>query len=124
MGKCGVDLRTAWFMRRLIIECIKRHNPTFHAVTGDRMEIDETYFRDICKGYRKRIMPRPAHKSGKKTTKHGLSKQQVCVVTSIDDAGASFIVVSGHSMLGKEHANKALNWCIGKGALVVTDKPR
>lgn len=54
--------------------------------------------------------------------KRGLSKQQVCVVTSIDDTGASFLVVSGRRMLGKERTYKALNGRIGKGILVVTDK--
>lgn len=89
---------------------------------GDRVEIDETYFRDSYKGYRKGTMPRPARKSGKKAAKRGLSKQQVCVVTGIDDTGASFLVVSGRGMLGKERAYKVLNGRIGKGALVVTDK--
>ncbi|QSY57585.1 IS1595 family transposase [Bifidobacterium imperatoris] len=122
--KCGVGLRAAWFMRRRIIECIQRYNPSFNAVAGDRVEIDETYFRDSYKGYRKGTMPRPARKSGKKAAKRGLSKQQVCVVTGIDDTGASFLVVSGRGMPGKERAYKALNGRIGKGALVVTDKSR
>lgn len=86
MDKCGVGLCTAWFMRRRIIECIQRYNPSFNAVAGDRVEIDETYFHDSYKGYHKGTMPRPARKSGRKVTKRGLSKQQVCVVT--DKAGA------------------------------------
>lgn len=122
MDKCGVGLRTAWFMRRRIIECIQRYNPSFNAVAGDRVEIDETYFRDSYKGYRRGTMPRPARKSGRRAAKRGLSKQQVCVVTGIDDTGASFLVVSGRGMLGKERAYKVLNGRIGKGALVVTDK--
>lgn len=103
-------------------QCIQRYNPSFNAVAGDRVEIDETYFRDSNKGYRKGTMPRPARKSGRKAAKRGLSKQQVCVVTGIDDTGTSFLVVSGRGMLGKERAYKVLNGRIGKGALVVTDK--
>ncbi len=122
MDKCGVGLRTAWFMRRRIIECIQRYNPSFNAVAGDRVEIYETYFRDSYKGCRKGTMPRPARKSGRKAAKRGLSKQQVCVVTGIDDVGASFLVVSGSGMLGKERAYKVLNGRIGKSALAVTDK--
>lgn len=53
------------------------------AVAGDRVEIDETYFRDSYKGCRKGTMPRPARKSGREAAKRGLSKQQVCVVTFI-----------------------------------------
>lgn len=34
-----------------IIERIQHYNPSFNAVTGDRVEIDETYFRDSYKGY-------------------------------------------------------------------------
>lgn len=83
---------------------------------------DETYFRDSYKGCRKGTMPRPARKSGRKAAKRGLRKQQVCVVTGIDDVGASFLVVSGRGMLGKERAYKVLNGRIGKGALVTTDK--
>lgn len=59
MDKCGAGLRTAWFMRRRIIECIQRYNPSFNAVAGDRVEIDETYFRDSHKGYRKGTIPPP-----------------------------------------------------------------
>lgn len=83
---------------------------------------DETYFRDSYKGCRKGTMSRPARKSGRKAAKRGLSKQQVCVVTGIDDVGASFLVVFGRGMLGKERAYKVLNGRIGKGALVATDK--
>lgn len=53
------------------------------AVAGDRVEIDETYFRDSYKGCRKGTMPRPARKSGREAAKRGLSKQQVCVLTFI-----------------------------------------
>lgn len=93
-------------------------------MAGDRVEIGETYFRDSYKGCRKGAMPRPARK---KAAKRGLSTRQVCVVTGIDDTGASFLVVSGRGMLGKERACKerackVLNGRIGKGALVVTDK--
>lgn len=122
MDKCGAGPRTAWYMSWCIIECIQRYNPSFNAVARDRVEIDETYFRDSYKGYRKGAMPCPARKSGKKAAKRGQSKQQVCVVTGIDDTGASFLVVSGRGMLGKERAYKALVGRIGKGALVVTDK--
>ena len=114
MDKCGVGLRTAWFMRRRIIECVQRYNPSFNAVAGDRFEIDETYFRDSYRGYRKGAMPRPARKSNSKASKRGLSKQQVCVVTGINDTGASFLVVSGRGMLGKERACKTLNGRIGR----------
>ncbi|WP_314075254.1 hypothetical protein [Rothia mucilaginosa] len=113
MDKCAVH----------IIECIQRHNPSFNAVAGDRVEIDETYFRDSYKGYRKGTRPRPARKSGKKAMKRGLSKQQqVCVVTGIDDTDVSFLVVSGRGMLDKECAYQVLNGRIGKGALAVLDR--
>lgn len=46
----------------------------------------------------------------------------MCVVIGIDETGASFLVVSGCGMLGKERAYKALNGRMGKGTLVVTDK--
>ncbi|OXN00415.1 IS1595 family transposase [Bifidobacterium vansinderenii] len=124
--KCGVCLRTAWFMRHRVMECIKRYNPAFNTGAGDRVEIDETYFRDSYKGYghanSKLTMPRPARTSGKKASKRGLSKEQVCVVTGIDDKGASFLVVAGRGLLGKARALRALTGRIGAGALVVTDK--
>ncbi|WP_223848160.1 IS1595 family transposase [Bifidobacterium tissieri] len=89
---------------------------------------DETYFRDSYKGYghanSKLTMPRPARTSGRKAAKRGLSKEQeqVCVVTGIDDKGASFLVVAGRGILGKARALRALTGRIGAGALVVTDK--
>lgn len=124
--KCGVCLRTAWFMRHRVMECIKRYNPAFNTGAGDRVEIDETYFRDSYKGYghanSKLTMPRPVRTSGKKAAKRGLSKEQVCVVAGIDDKGASFLLVAGRGILGKTRALRALTGRIGAGALVVTDK--
>lgn len=45
-------------MCRRIIECIQHYNSSFNAVTDDRVEIDETHFRDSYKGYRKGTKPR------------------------------------------------------------------
>ena len=39
--RCGVSLKTAFFMRHRVLECIAQNMPAFRSAAGDGMEVDE-----------------------------------------------------------------------------------
>ena len=89
------------------------------------VQLDETYFRESFKGNHTKsavfVMPRKAHKHTKALRKRGLSKEQICVATGVDDAGRSFLTVCGRGIISKDRAMSALKVHIGRGTDVLTD---
>ena len=84
--RCGVSLKTAFFMRHRILECIAQSMPAFRSAAGDGMEIDECYLRESFKGNRKNAacgIPRKAHHRPEGIDHY----EQICVLTGINDAG-------------------------------------
>ena len=102
-GEIGVSRRTLWRWRKVMIEALGDDEP--RRLKGI-VEVDETFFRDSFKGSRgwKRgnpPAPRAPRRRGK-STKRGLSTDQVPVVTAIDRHGASLKqVVRSRSDIGE-----------------------
>ena len=123
--RCGVCLKTAFLMRQRVIECIRRYTPVLRSEAGMSVQLDETYFRESFKGNHTKsavfVMPRKAHKRTKALRKRGLSKEQICVATGVDDAGRSFLTVCGRGIISKDRAMSALKVHIGRGTDVLTD---
>lgn len=123
--RCKVCLKTAYTMRHRLIECLKAYSPEFHVGQGCACELDETYFPESFKGNHSKgsfVMPRKARRRGKEVHKRGLSREQICVMTGVSDAGATFFEVSGRGVVSRERAMEALRGRIGAGAVVATDK--
>lgn len=124
-ARCGVCLKTAWTMRLRLIECLKAYSPDFRVGRGGACELDETYFPESFKGNHSRgsfEMPRKARHRGKEAHRRGLSREQICVMTGISDANATFFEVSGRGAVSRKRAAEALRDRIGAGAVVATDK--
>lgn len=123
--RCGVCLKTAFLMRQRVIECIRRYTPVLRSEAGSCVRLDETYFRESFKGNHTKsavfVMPRKARKRTKSLRKRGLSKEQICVTTGVDDTGRSFLTVCGRGVISKDRAMSALKPPIGRGADVLTD---
>lgn len=123
--RCGVCLKTAFLMRQRVIECIRRYTPVLRSEAAMSVQLDETYFRESFKGNHTKsavfVMPRKAHKRTKALRKRGLSKEQICVATGVDDAGRSFLTVCGRGIISKDRAMSALKVHIGRGTDVLTD---
>lgn len=89
------------------------------------MQLDKTYFRESFKGNHSKsavfVMPRKAHKRTKALRRSGLSNEQICVATGVDDAGRAFLTVCGRGVISKERVVDALKPHIGKGTDVLTD---
>lgn len=124
--RCKVCLKTAFLMHRRIIECIRNYSPAFHADSGVEVQLDETYFRESFKGNHKRsstfAMPRASRHRGTPASKRGLSKEQICVLTGVDDANAVFLTLSGRGALSSERAIAALGPRLSRGVHAITDK--
>lgn len=125
-ARCDVCLKTAFFMRRRLIECIRGYSPVFHAESGTEVQLGETYFRESFKGNHTRSttfrMPRESHHRGTPASKRGLSKEQICVMTGVDDASGAFLALSGRGMLSMERAIESLGSRLARGVHAVTDK--
>ena len=125
--RIGVCTKTAWFMRLRTLEAIYNNLPSFQVKDGCGVEIDELYFRESFKGTRFDSMdytPREPRKSPQHETKSGISNDQICVVTALNDAGDFFYDVTCRGGLTSDIAQKTLGSRIESGAIVNTDKHR
>lgn len=123
--RCGVSLRTSWLMRMRLIESIKGHLPEFHAKAGAAVQLDETYLRESFKGNHTKgefTLPRPARHRGTPASKRGLSREQICVMSGANDAGAAFLELSGRGAISKSRVLASLDGKIDKGAFALSDK--
>jgi transposase-like protein len=119
--RCGVSLKTAFFMRHRVLECIAQSMPAFRSAAGDGMEIDECYLRESFKGNRKNAacgIPRKAHHRPEGIDHY----EQICVLTGINDAGDFFFEMTGRGAMSGEQAARFLEGKVASGTIVATDK--
>ena len=86
--RCHVCLKTAYTMRHRLIECLSAYSPSFKVERGCGCELDETYFPESFKGNHTKgsfTMPRASRHRGKQVHKRGLSREQLCVMTGVND---------------------------------------
>ncbi len=122
-AKLGMTHQTAFNMRHKILlamEEIERENPI---ILGNVQEFDETYVLESEKG--KKFGPdakRPPRKRGKKATKRGLSKEQVCIITGVERKGdATFATSVNRASPSKSEIQEAFEGHIEEGTIVFTD---
>ena len=119
--RCGVSLKTAFFMRHRVLECIAQSMPAFRSAAGDGMELDECYLAESFKGNRKNAtcgIPRRArHRSGPQDW-----RERICILTGINDAGDMFFEMTGRGNMSEEQAGRFLAGKVASGAIVSTDK--
>lgn len=123
--RIGVSLPTSLFMRRRLLEVVAKFAGTFSVADGCGCELDETYFPESFKGNHKRgsfELPRRARHRGKQNRKRGLSKEQICVMSGVNDSGESFLDMAGRGSLSSRRALDCLRGRIQDGAVVATDK--
>ncbi len=118
--RCGVSLKTAFFMRHRVLECIAQNMPAFRSAAGDGMEVDECYLRESFKGNRKNAecgIPRKAHHRPEGIDQY----EQICVLTGVNDAGDFFFEMAGRGNITEERAAAYLEGKVASGAIVATD---
>ena len=92
--KCGVCLKTAFFMRHRLLEAMAKRMPAFRVEAGGGAELDECFFRESFKGNRSRSesgVPRKPRARSQGTDGH----EKICVLTGINDAGDIFYEMRG-----------------------------
>ena len=103
-GRCHVCLKTAYTMRHRLIECLSAYSPSFKTGRGCGCELDETYFPESFKGNHTKgsfTMPRHSRHRGKQVHRRGLSREQICVMTGVNDSNETFLQVSGRGILSR-----------------------
>ena len=105
--RVGVSLPTSLFMRRRLLEVAATFAGTFSVAEGCGCELDETYFPESFKGNHRRgsfELPRRAHHRGRQRRKRGLSKEQICIMSGVNDSGESFLDMAGRGSLSSQRA--------------------
>lgn len=123
--RIGVSLPTSLFMRRRILEVIAKFNDVFTVSAGCGCELDETYFRESFKGNHANgsfKMPRESRHRGGQIHRRGLSKEQICVMSGVNDSGESFLDMAGRGSLSSQRALDSLRGRIRDGAVIATDR--
>ena len=122
--RIGVCHKTAWFMRLRVMQAVFPNLPSFQVKAGMGTEVDELYFRESFKGTRfdgMPIKPREPRSDGS-SGKHGISNEQICVMTAFNDADDFFFEVCCRGPPTVEIAMNALEGRICTGAIVNTDE--
>ncbi|MEE1208741.1 MAG: IS1595 family transposase, partial [Parafannyhessea umbonata] len=67
-------------------------------------------------------LPRRAHHRGRQRRKRGLSKEQICIMSGVNDSGESFLDMAGRGSLSSQRALACLRGRVQDGAVVATDR--
>lgn len=122
--RIGVSHPTAWFMRIRTMEALFPNLPSFEVKEGCGATLDETYFPESFKGVSfKNLggMPRAPRRDGSTGTK-GISDEQICVMTGVNDVGEMFFDVACRGVMTNDVARNVLADKVGEGAIVSTDR--
>lgn len=123
----GVSMQTAWFMRVRLLEAVFAYLPAFRVNAGCGAEIDEIYFRESFKGRKdwdEKITGRMPRSEKVRNYVSGISSDQICVMTALNDSGDFFFDVIGRGSLTYKQAKNCLKDRICSGAIVHTDAHR
>lgn len=117
--RCGVSVKTAFFMRHRLLEIVEKSTPATTVGEGGSAYIDETYFPLNFKG--STPIGRKSHKRGKSSGVPGLSKNLVCVVMGTTSTGQNFHQLAGCGSLSKKRARLALGDVVKENSHINTD---
>ena len=122
--RCGVCLKTSWFMRMRICEAMSSHLDGFRSGPGVSVEVDGTMLHESLSGNGSRgsfEMPRRRHKSGRSLHVRGVSGQLACVVCAANDRGDVVCELVGRAHSTAAAVRAALEGRLLPGTPVATD---
>ena len=125
--KCDISLKTSFFMRHRILEALYAYIPSFRLKENGGVIVDETFVRENFKGnytHSEFKLPREARHRGGENHVRGISHEQICILTGINDNGDMFYEIACRGRLTSNVAHDLLKEKIGAGSIVVTDKHR
>lgn len=110
----GINKKTAFDWRHKILSSINKENQSdFTGIT----ESDETFFLRSEKGMD--VKDRKARKRGGKSSKRGISNDQVAVIVTQDRKATMDLSVATLGRIGKVHIEKAIGGRIKKGSTIL-----
>lgn len=123
--RLGVCHKTAWFMRIRLLEAVFDQLPSFQVKAGSNVQVDEIYFRESFKGTRFESMtnpPREPRTGDGAGLVSGISDEQICVITAVNDNRDFFFDVACRGAMTVKIAESSLRGRISSGAIVNTDR--
>lgn len=124
--KVGVCLKTSYFMRHRILECLKKNQSQFIVNKYNKGQLDEAFLRENFKGnHSKSInfsMPRKPRKNGQEAKMIGSSNEQICIASGINDTNHVFFEIAGRGQLTNQSLKQILENKIEQGSIISTDK--
>ena len=124
--KIKVCLKTSFFMRHRILECLKKNQNQFIVNNNNKGQLDETFLRENFKGNHTKSksfnMPRKARKNGQEYKTIGASNDQICIASGINDTNTVFFEIAGRGQLTNESLKNILRDKIVSGSIISTDK--
>lgn len=122
--RCRICLKTAYTTRHRLIEGLSAYPPLVQGRAGPRLRTRRDLFPEPFKGNHTKetfTIPPPRHR-GKQVYRRRLSREQICVMTVVNDSNETFFEVSGRGVLSRKHAVDVLRGHIASGSIVTTDK--
>ena len=122
-GKVGVTHKTAWFMRIRTLEALRWNLPSFEVKAECGAYVDEMFLAESFKGVSFKNLgdfPREPRDNGI-ASKRGISDEQVCVLTGVNDNGDMFYDMVCRGPMTTEVARDSLEGLVLEGSIVNTD---
>ena len=113
-----INLKTAFFWRHKILYALRDWMKKDEV--GGVVETDETYFLESFKGQKE--LPRKSRKRGGKADKRGISKEQVCVMTSADHDGNYLADLVCYGRINHKDVGRFFKNRIKPESILVTDE--
>lgn len=123
-ARCGVCLKTSWFMRMRVLEAMRSALQPMRHGEGVSAQADELYLSESLSGNRERArlgMPRGPHRNGHGAHARGISSLKVFVVTVVNDLGDCTAVLAGRGRPGTAAIRAGLAPADVSGSEVSTD---
>jgi len=119
-ARLEVNKSTSFRWRHKLLDI--RHSMPQPLLSGV-IEADETYFQESFKGMRllQERLGRPPRKRGERASKRGLSREQVCVLTSRDRQAQSTFAVTGKGQPTAARVKEVLQSVIQSTSVLCTD---
>ena len=117
-----ISLSTAFFWRHKLLDALRENYGT-QELQGE-IQMDETYFRESFKGNHSKSdfkMPRPAYKRGTAASKRGISREQVCVLTALDNNKRLLIEIATMGRPASNDLVRVLGQVIKRDSTLITD---
>lgn len=123
-ARCGVCLKTSWFMRMRVLEVMRSQLQPMRHGEGVSAQADEFYLNESLSGGRDRArdaMPRGPHRNGHGVRAHGISSLKVSVVTVVNDLGDCTAALAGRGRPSADEVRSGLAPADVSGSEVSTD---